>query len=335
MQAYKKGLIFVFPQLENKADFLTEFFRDILPSAKPELFPYSNRFLWLEEPKYYLPNQQELHDARQIAEEEYQRKLEDINNRIAQNKGQYKFLHDLLTETDTALVQAVITLLEYLGFEQVINADEVTTNQKEEDIQIHDRGRVLVAEVKGIHGTSTDSDCSQISKIRRRREKHYKRHDVHGLYIVNHQRGLPPHERKNPPFQQQQITDAESDDRGLLSTFQLFNLYFAIEADIISKEDARNSIFQTGLVSFKPTGCKNLGSPSELAHGNTVGRFELNDMHVYVGQSVILEDDERFSRAEIISIQQTRSDLQEVSSGETGIKFSSPIKRTTVVWLPS
>ena len=68
----------------------------------------------------------------------------------------------------------------------------------------------MTIEVKGISGTSTDKDCSQIDKVVKRKMKKYDRTDVNGLYIVNHQRYLPPLSRDNPPFKDIQIKDAET-----------------------------------------------------------------------------------------------------------------------------
>ena len=71
-----------------------------------------------------------------------------------------------------------------------------------------------------IGGTSKDEECSQIFKIKSRRMKELKRFDVFGLYIVNHQKHLPPLNRENPPFTENQIQDAINDERGLLTTWQ-------------------------------------------------------------------------------------------------------------------
>ena len=43
---------------------------------------------------------------------------------------------------------------------------DIETVRKEEDLQIDTESALLAIEVKGIGGTSTDSDCNQITKNR-------------------------------------------------------------------------------------------------------------------------------------------------------------------------
>ena len=133
---------------------------------------------------------------------------------------------------------------------------------------------LLVIEIKGIGGTSTDGQCSQIEKIKNRRMQERRNFDVFGLYIVNHQRYQPPLLRENPPFKREQIQDAENDKRGLLTTWQLFNLYFSIKNGCISKEEARKALLKYGLIEFSPQNCVSLGEPVKILHAiDPTGKF--------------------------------------------------------------
>ena len=78
-----------------------------------------------------------------------------------------------------------------------------------EDIQVYDGEDLLIVEVKGIGGTSTDAECSQVAKHRRRREKENRDKNVIPIYIVNHQRYINPKSRENPPFSRDQIDYAK------------------------------------------------------------------------------------------------------------------------------
>lgn len=75
-------------------------------------------------------------------------------------------MHKLLTATGDELVEACLEYFKWLGFKDVIDKDkELDKEFNEEDIQINteDKGLLLV-EIKGINGTSTDAQCSQIFK---------------------------------------------------------------------------------------------------------------------------------------------------------------------------
>ncbi|MGD0710680.1 MAG: hypothetical protein ABR968_05810, partial [Bacteroidales bacterium] len=200
------------------------------------------------------------------------------------------------------------------------------------DIQVElDKG-ILVIETKGIGGTSTDSDCSQISKIKHRRCKDRNAFDVWALYIVNHQRFLPPINRKNPPFTENQIADAKNDERGLLTTWQLFSLYNEIQCGLISKEEAKNQILQYGLVVFKPKLLTNIGIPKELFKGGQVAVIQLTNTKIKIGDTIILEKDNRFTKTKVVSLQLIDKDVNEVINGEVGIKLDSKITKGSTLW---
>lgn len=119
-------------------------------------------------------------------EDEYKKSLVEIEGKIEKNQIKYQFLHDLITETGDSLVKSIEHFLVWLGFENIVNMDEANPEIKEEDLQVPLKNGLLVVEAKGIGGTSKDSECSQISKIKYRRAKERGRFDVFALYIVNH-----------------------------------------------------------------------------------------------------------------------------------------------------
>ncbi|MEG4420306.1 hypothetical protein QUA70_17205 [Microcoleus sp. LAD1_D5] len=192
---------------------------------------------------------------------------------------------------------------------------------------------MLVIEIKGIGGTSKDSECWQISKIKNRRAKERNSLDVFGLYIVNHQRYLPPIERKNPPFSEQQIADAQSDERGLLTTYEIFKLYSYIEKGFITKEDARNSLLKYGLVEFKPSSSSRLGYPLEVHRKGEVVILNISNITVNKSASIIVCNDEGWLRAEILEIQLNNQTIESVSEGEIGVRLSSRVLKTSELWL--
>jgi hypothetical protein len=331
----EKTKMFVFPQLKDYSTFLSEFLNNIAPSFAPDLFPNSTEKLWLKESTYALPNQLRLEEERKSLKENWEKQDAEKEQQIEQNYKGFEFLHKILTESGDELVEATITYLKWLGFDNPKNMDDekVEGQNNEEDIQIENDKGLLVIEVKGIGGTSKDNECSQISKIKYRRAKERSRFDVSGLYIVNHQRYLPPLSRQNPPFQPQQIEDAESEERGLLTTFQLFNLYFDIENGIISKEEARESLYNYGLVQFRPSNLIYVGEAEKIYQSGSIISTTINYVSIKVEQQLYIENDNRFQLANIAEIQKDKEALQNVSDGKVGIKVDVKAKEGAKIWL--
>ncbi len=322
---------FVFPNIQNKAEFLAEFLKNVCPTFLPELFPYSTQFKWKELPEYYLPEHLDLLNKKAKFENEYKIKLKEIDNIVSENLTKYKFLHDLITETGDKLVHAVHDFLSWLEFEEVKIKDEFSENILEEDIQVkHDDG-LLIIETKGIGGTSTDNDCSQISKIKLRRCKERKSFDVYALYIVNHQRYQPPLLRVNPPFTSYQIEDAINDERGLVTTWQLFKLFFDITNNLIAKSDAKKNLIEFGLVEFKPKISKPLGTPKEILKDGFVVILDIVDICLSVGQTLIIEKDNRYRKLKIHSIQVGGQSVSKIDNGEVGLKLDGKVSKGSVL----
>jgi hypothetical protein len=326
--------VFALPQLQDvKKEFLLGLIDELLPGLFPKIFPFSEQFSWLKLNDYLLPNKANLLARRARLEDEYKAALAEIENEIERNQFQYQFLHDLIVETGDLLVKSVEHFLVWIGFENIINMDEMNREIKEEDLQIPLESGLLVVEIKGIGGTSKDSECSQINKIKHRREKERNSFDVFALYIVNHQRYLPPIERRNPPFSKQQIDDAKSDERGLLTTYELFKLYSNIEQGFVIKEDVRNSLLEFGLVQFKPSNSYFLGYPLEVHHKGQVVILYVSNVTVDKGASIIICNHESWYRAEILEIRLDDKTVVTVSEGEIGIRLSHSVLKTSELWL--
>ena len=85
---------------------------------------------------YRLPNEAELLAEKENIERSYKQELVTIEQQIQQNRAEYQFLHELLTESGGKLVKAVEMYLQWLGFDSVVNCDEVYAGQNEEDLQV-------------------------------------------------------------------------------------------------------------------------------------------------------------------------------------------------------
>jgi hypothetical protein len=326
--------LIVFPQINDKANFISEFLTKIAPSVFPELFPYSTTFDWRNQEEYWLPNFEKLLDEKKLIEQDFKNKLEKNKLEIKANNTKYSFLHELITETGDELVSAVIKFLNWLEFKNVKDFDTSnnSSNILEEDIQVDIPEGLLIIECKGIGGTSTDSDCSQISKIKHRRCKQRNAFDVFALYLVNHQRYLPPLKRQNPPFNEHQIQDAINDERGLLTTWQLYQLYDLVQKDIISKEEARNVFKNFGLIEFKPHNLEFIDEPLELFENGKICIVNVKDCSLSINEEIIIEKNGKFYKSEILDIQLNGNSVNNANEGELGIKLSVPIKKKSTLW---
>lgn len=329
-----KNLILL-PQIKEKGHFLNDFLTKVAPSIFPELFPFSITSEWKNKTEYWLPNHSNLLEKKSETQNEYEIKLKKNDLDIKKNIEQYSFLHEMLTESGDHLVHSLIKYFNWLDFDDIVNFDEskIESNILEEDIQIKLDSGILIIECKGIGGTSTDSNCSQISKIKHRRCKERNKFDVYALYIVNPQRYLPPLNRQNPPFTPHQLDDAKNDERGLLTTWQLYNLYFDIENKIISKNEARNSFLNYGLIDFRPGNLKYLYEPNEFFKENKVCIVNIKDILITKNQDVYIEKDGRFEIAKLLDIKLDGISLDNCTSGELGLSFNKKISKKSILWI--
>lgn len=329
----EKSILIVLPNLKVTSDFIIDFMETVGPAVVPGIFPDSQLNSWINDPDYYIPNHQKLLDDKKLLKQEWEEKTATKNSEIESNYDNFKFLHEILTESGDSLVNATIKFLEWLGFEDVKNMDDEDPETLEEDIQIETNKGLLVIEVKGIGGTSKDSECSQISKIKFRRAEERGSFDVFGLYIVNHQRHLPPRNRSNPPFTKNQLKDAVNEKRGLMTTFQLFNLFFEIENGLITKEEGIDRFYDFGLVEFKPSNLQFIDTVEEIYLEGSVFIINLNGIEINVGDNLYVEKNGSFEIITITGLQVDDVDVQSVNNGEVGVKSSSKVRKKSIVYI--
>ena len=329
-----KCITIMFPILQDKRLLLERLFKDFLYQTFSELFPMQKENSWLTNREYELPEILKLNRDKEEALRIYEESIAQKDKAIKDIREKYNYLFDMLTESGETLVNKVKRYLEWLGFDNVQSMDEEVKEGEDfqEDLQIHlDNNELLIIEVKGLHGTSKDNECSQISKIELRRIHERKYSNVHALYIVNNERGKEPLKRQIPPFTETQIKDAEFAHRAMAYTYQLFNLYFEIESGIISKEEARNALFQNGLIDFR-SNFKSIGTPYDYFKNNKVACIELHDTILSVGDKVYFEDDrKRLNVVEIVNIQVDRQNTQTARDGKVGIEFNMKVPKGAVL----
>ena len=329
------SLLCVLPQVDNKAALLKSLFENILFSHFSDFFPDIEAKLWIHKPGYELPEEKAVRLKIAAKREEYERVIKELEVQAEEASKKNEFLKFLLTGTGDRLVKAVKKYLEWLGFTDVIDKDETLKEDeiKEEDLDLNYNGQLVLLEVKGINGTSTDGECSQINKIVLRRMKQLKTTDVHGIYVVNNQKNIEPLNRQVPPFNDNQISDAVNQDRTMIYTAQLFALFSDIENGYITKEEARECFLKPGLADFHSR-YKSLGKPYDYFKSNTIICLELNGDSIKKGDYLYYKDPlQRLVRLKVISIEQDNNSLESVVTGKTGIMVESKVPKGVEILL--
>ena len=156
--------------------------------------------------------------------------------------------------------------------------------------------------------------------------------NVHGVYVVNHQRNVEPLKRHMPPFNENQIKDAENQSRTLIYTTQLFAIYSDIENGYITKEQVRDSLLQDGLANFH-SHLKSFGVPYNYFQNDTVICLDLHNMQVSVGDMLYYEDTlQRLVGLKVLSIKQEKQNFETVKDGKTGIKVDKKVPRNKEIF---
>lgn len=327
------GYVFVFPQVINKVAFIGELFSSYLSQVFPAIFSGDGKLSWIDSGQFPVPGELELIERKKQIEEEYHRNLLKNEQELIDVKNEYSFLRKLLSETGDALVDAVAEYFKWLEFDSVINYDDENPVTLEEDLQVDCGDRLLVVEVKGLGGTSTDKACSQITKIKHRRMKQRQSFEVYGLYIVNHQRHVSPDKRSNPPFTANQLEDAVSDERGLLTTYQMYQAFFMIKDGLLSKKDVRDNFFQFGLVSLVPNSIRSLGVPIKYFMDCKVVVVDLAGSTLKVGDTILAKKNSEYKKHTVVSMMKDDVSVEVVTGGEVGVNVGEKVERNSEIWV--
>ncbi|MEQ9917763.1 hypothetical protein ABRQ01_13940 [Pectobacterium aroidearum] len=334
-----KSIIFL-PSIDDKKGFLLELFDKVFPEH-PDfkiLFPENGSFSWMSNPSY-------------ISIEE-RNKMIDIENELKRHeetiallKQEYESIHNkdenvklrnILKETGDELVYSVKWFLEYIGFTDIVNPDEKVkqedTTQKlfEEDLNFEYDGLHFLMEVKGIGGTSKDSECSQVSKIELRRRGEDKGKTVQrkfkSVYVVNHQRYREPKERQAIPFTPEQIENAQMTYRAMTYTYELFNVYHMIEKGILKKEAVREAFKQDGVINFRE-------SLISLTYNNCFKRFSVYSFTLdgtytitRADKLAILDNQYHWHLLDIVNLQVNTVDVDQASEGNAGLQVAELVE---------
>ena len=152
---------------------------------------------------------------------------------------------------------------------------------------------------------------------------------------MNHQRYMRPSLRQNPPFSDNQIDYAKNDERGLLTTWQLYNQYKLIENGIFTKEETRNALDEWGLISLIPQNLISLGIYDEYFKKPKAGILMLNNIKIKVGDEIYARKGERWIRTQITSIQLNDKNVDCADNGEVGMVTDIELEKGFEIFIKS
>jgi hypothetical protein len=271
-RAYKEDKytwILIFPQFNNKADFVLDLFQ-LLPNLSLHLFPYYEGNLWLHKQEYELPGVNRLEEEKKATKQKCDGEIGIINSKIEKEKEENKYWYDLIRETGDPLVQAVIKTLHILGFEQVVDVDKEsrvngTSGSLREDIQIKDKSPILIVDVKGIIDLPSDAEATQAHRHATMRMKEWDRTDINCLTIINHQRNIPPLDRENNrPYRQELLDGASQIDSGLMTAWDLYRLLRSFLRNKWNTENIKPLFYKSQRISIIPTNYKYVGKIEQI-----------------------------------------------------------------------
>ena len=321
---YGDGLIMIFPQLSDKASFICELLSDILPEILPELFPDIEKGKWTHSPEYELETIKLLEAKKAIVIAETEKELEKIEQEIFAHRAENGWIQDLISETGDNLVNAIKIALSDIGFEQVVDVDEIRDAEgksRREDLRIEDHETTLIIDIKGVGGKASDDDLMQANKHAMINMKELKKTTIQGLSIINQQRHLPPLKRdNNEPFRKEILDFAEETGLGLMTTFDLYRLVLNKQKHSWPTKCVKPLLYEKQRIKITPTHYQYIGTVSKVFS-------EFFGMHILqnsikIGDRLAIEGDIYFEEIEVNSLQVNNSDVQSATVGDpAGFKW--------------
>lgn len=318
------GMVFMFPQISDKASFITEFLESVLPEILPRLFPDIEKGKWTHLPEYELEQIVELEAKKTLVIAETEKELNIIQQEISRHRTENGWLHDLITATGDDLVSAIKIALSKLGFERVVDVDEIRDAEgksRREDLRIEDGDPTLIIDIKGVGGKASDDDLMQANKHAMINMRELKTTSIQGLSIINQQRHLPPLQRENnEPFRQEILDFAGETGLGLLTTFDLYRIVVNKQRHNWSSDWVKPLLYRHQRITPIPEHYQFIGTVSKVF--SEVFGMHILENRVEVGDFLAVEGEIYFEEIEIESIQVNNIDVKCATVGDpAGFKW--------------
>lgn len=334
----RRGTVIILPRVSRKKELLTDLLSNAIPDLAPWLFPDSNVGQWVHHPEYESGKILELHSQIAQIAAEAQAKIEQCQKRAQEEQTNHQHMYDLLRESGDPLVAAVKKALETIGFSDVVDMDaenqkQGRTSRLDEDLWIREKDKPLIlAEVKGLNRLAPDAESLQAWKYVAPRMKELQRLDIRALAIINHQRGIPPLERENDKvFRPDIITNAEHNDFGLMTTWDLFRIVKNMTANEWRPEWVKPIFYRSGKILPLPEHYEPLGKVERLLEKISVASIRIEATDLKVGDRIAFIHPVSFYEQAIESMQVNKEARDQTMQGElAGIKTQIPMNQLKV-----
>lgn len=318
------GVVMIFPQLADKSSFIEELLGGVLPEILPGLFPEIEKGKWTHLPEYELEQIIELEAKKIVVTAKAEKELNNIQQEIAMHRSANGWLHDLITGTGDDLVNAIKIALSELGFEHVIDVDEIRDAEgksRREDLRIEDGDPTLIIDIKGVGGKASDDDLMQANKHAMINMKELNKTTIQGLSIINQQRHLPPLQRDNSePFRQEILDFAGETGLGLLTTFDLYRMVVNKQRHGWSSSWVKPLFYGHQRITAIPAHYQYIGTVSKVF--TEVFGMHILENGIQVGDYLAVEGDIYFEEIEVESIQVNNVDVKSAAVGDpAGFKW--------------
>ncbi len=331
------GAIYFLPEVSDKAALLTFLIKEYLPERHPLLFPEYEGRNWLSRPEYEPPQITELQLQIQGISTKAAVDISRIQLSIESLRDEHRHLGDLLTQSGDALVEAVLKTLLALGFPRIVKPDDEidgTQQDRREDLRFEHNDMITLVEIKGIGGTPKEAASLQVFKYIAPRMKQLKKLNVRGLAIINHQRQVPALERVTDPFQADVLTNAETHDIGLLTTWDLFRLARTAETYGWTFQTIAPIFGAQGRISPIPPCFLRVGQITEI--WPKVGALGIHlEAEIHKNSDLLFDCKEAIFQADIMSLEVNKTPRDAAFIGElAGIKLSASKHSPQISQLP-
>lgn len=318
---FREGYVFIFPDIGDKASFLSELIDQVLPEIVPRLYPEREKFNWIIRPEYELPAIKTLNQQIIEIREKTDKEITELEQLIRKEKEKNAYLFHLITESGNVLVESVIETFKILGFTKIIDVDEDLAKKgiegkNREDLQIHDYDTTLIVEIKGINNFPSDNDALTVQKYVILRMREWSRTNVKGISIINFQRHLPPLERNNDmPFRQEILDTADEQLIGLMTTWDLHRIARSYIQLNWKHEYIRDIFYQNGRIQATPTHYQYIGKVDRYIEKIKVIGIQIENGSLRLGDKIAFELPIIFEEQICESLQFDNTEIDEAQTG--------------------
>ena len=314
----EKGLILILPQISNKEEVVVSLLKESLPDLRPKLFPDLVSGKWLERDEYEFESIVQLKSEIARITEKANYEIDEIDKKIAQEREQWGYLHRILIGTGTQLVKDIEHTLKLI-FDDIINIDEKTPEgaNVQEDLQINDKNEKILVEIKGLSGFPNESDIAQLTKYIVRRADEWNSTDVRGLFIVNHERNIPPLERRNDlVFTPEQIRDANMSKITLFTSWELYSLVKGMQRWKWDRSMIQDLFYKNGRISGVPSFYKQVGTIANYFEEKKAVAIDIVNGKLVKGNTIAFRTPNGYFEQKIVSLQINSKTVNEGVAGQ-------------------